>query len=178
MGRWKASAGPGYIHPGGLISCGIFYYLLQKANTLNVLPPIPFPSFLPISLPSFFPSPLSLSLPFLFFNFRQWQVEISPEFSVRLCHVFQWVWAKGWWGRRNRQHERNYSHSPFLLCNSRDYNPHLSRHLYIITWGGGGGAILLLLSSRNGKKKKKKRKSFLFLVMHLHFLTGLLWMAI
>lgn len=77
MGRWKASAGPGYIHPGGLISCGIFYYLLQKANTLNVLPPIPFPSFLPISLPSFFPSPLSLSLPFLFFNFRQWQVEID-----------------------------------------------------------------------------------------------------
>ena len=55
------------INPGGANLLCIFYYLLQKANTLNVLPPISFPPFLLFSLPSYCPSFPSL-FPCLFIS--------------------------------------------------------------------------------------------------------------
>lgn len=108
-------------------------------------------NFIPF-LPSYFPSFPSLLLvssflPFLFFDCRQWQLEINPEFSVSFYHIFQW---RGVIGKTDCLKEI----TPilfFFLCNSRDYNPHLSSHFYIITWGDEQiFFFFLLLRSNSG----------------------------
>ena len=135
VGRWKLSSGPWYINPGGrgwLISYAFSIICFRKQ--IYQMSYLQFPSF-PSFLLSFFPFSLLLVssfLPFLFCDCRQWQLEINPEFSVSFYHIFQW---RGVIGKTDCLKEI----TPILflfLCNSRDYNPHLSSHFYIITWGG------------------------------------------
>ena len=98
----------------------------------NFIPSLPsvFPSFLLSFLP-FSLFLVSSFLPFSFFDFRQWQLEIDPEFSGSFCHMFHWGGVIG-------ETDCMKEITPilfFFLCNSRDYNPHLSSHFNIITWG-------------------------------------------
>ena len=114
--------------------------------TSNLIPFLPsaFPSFL-LSFLLFSLFLVSSFLPFSFFDFRQWQLEINPEFSVSFYHVFQWGCVIG-------ETDCMKEITPilfFFLCNSRDYNLHLSSHFYIITWGKEQFFFLLRSNSGN-----------------------------
>lgn len=179
MRRWKVSSAPDATTLGGLISYAFSIICFRKQIywmsylQFHFLPSFCFPFLLTV-LPSLLSFPC-LFISSSFFDFRQWQLEIDPEFSVFFCHMFHWGSVIG-------ETDCMKEITPilfFFLCNSRDYNPHLSSHFYIIIWGEEQCVCLfffffLLLRSNSGNKKIK---SFL-LVMHLPFLIGLLRVAI
>ena len=116
VGRWKVSSAPDASTLGGLISYAFSIICSRKQIhwmsylQFHSLPSFCFPFLLTV-LPSLLSFLVSSFLPFSFFDFRQWQLEMDPEFSVCFCHMFHWGGVIG----ETDCMKENHSHSLLSL---------------------------------------------------------------